>query len=156
MKYKMLLVITSLGVCFLSLVGCRGAGEAYAELLVLQNEVKQELQVENVQTQYQNFMCIGVAIVNSRFNEASEEEQQAARDTVIRLIDQHYRDREDITMVFVSFAEYRNWIVFSYSNSLNTRFYERDEQGKWVDKYGAQKFDNPFEKIFRRKSESPE
>jgi hypothetical protein len=149
---RYLLIVLLLGTLSAHMSGCRQAAKSYAEMIALSNDVKRELKVEDVRVSYQNFMCIGVSIVNSRFNTAPEYEQEKARQIVLELIRKKYGNRKNITSAFVAFVEFHNWYIFRYTNGLNTRFYNKDQSGNWVDKdgkwyldeHGKVDFDNLF------------
>lgn len=153
---RYLLMFLLLGSLSVHMSGCRQAAKSYVEMMALSNDVKQELKVEDVRVSYQNFMCIGVSVVNSRFNNASETEQEKARQIILQLIKRRYGDRKNITSAFVAFVVYHNyWYVFHYTNGLNTRFYNKDQNGNWVDKDGKWYLDEhgkiDFDKVFSEK-----
>ncbi len=125
-------IITVL-IAFIPWSGCMGrVGSEFAEAYHLRNAIVEEFGVEDTKVGIQNFTCVGVSFVNSRFNNEPEATQEEVRKRTLELISSSYPPGSMIDKAWISFVvRERRFLVLSYTNSLNTHFYERSGDGTW-------------------------
>jgi len=107
-----------------------GCADLY-DMRELRKEVIGQLGHKNVKVILQNGNCIGVSIINSSLGESPEKQQDAARQKVVNLIAEQYGKNPGITRAWIAFVKHRNYIIFRYTNALNTSHYEKQEDGTW-------------------------
>ncbi len=127
--------VTSLLFLLILIGGCsQQFREDFGKLFPLRNEICTQLNHKNVKVIIQNGNCLGVTVINSRFNDSEEKEKDLARKNILKVISTHFADSENITRAWISFQIYKNYYIFHYSNSLDTKFY-RKVNGAWKLKY---------------------
>jgi hypothetical protein len=119
---------------FIFLVSCsKEFREDFKNLFPLREALIKEFEVKDVRAVIQNGNCIGVSFINSKYNTEPEKIQEKVRQRTLELISSSYPDNDRINMAWVSFVKHKNYFfVFNYTDSTNTRFYNKSQDGSWV------------------------
>lgn len=119
---------------FILVVGCtKEFSQDFKNLFPLRDAIIKEFGIINVGVTIQNGNCIGVSFVNSKFNRQPESVQDDIRQRTLDLISSNYPDDDKINRAFVAFVIHRrHFFLFNYTDSRNTKFYEKSPDGSWT------------------------
>ena len=126
---------TAILVCvFFFVFGCsKEFRDDFKNLFPLRNAIIKEVGVKDVRVVIQNGNCIGVSFINSKYNDESETIQDEVRQRTLKLISSNYPNNRRINMVWIAFVIHKSYFfVFNYTNSINTKFYKKSQDGSWV------------------------
>jgi hypothetical protein len=117
-------------VAALSLSGCaQGLWQAIADLAPLRDQLIQTYHEDDVNIVIQNGNALGISFINSAFNDLpSKDAKEAKAREIAQFVKAHYARIDRIDTVWVSFVIHKNYfMVFNYTNSLDTFFFEKNE-----------------------------
>lgn len=119
---------------FFFVIGCsKEFRDDFKKLFPLRDAVMKEFGVKDVKVVIQNGNCIGVSFINSKYNGESETIQDEVRQRTLQLINSNYPNNRKINMAWIALVIHKRYFfLFNYTDSTNTKFYKKSQDGSWV------------------------
>ena len=126
------LIAALLCFCVLNGFGCSEQfRESMGSLWKLRVDISKAIGHANVNVTLQNNNCIGISLINSPFNDADADTQNELGEILCSMIEDHFGENDGIKYAWVSFVKHKKFGIAQYTNALNTKFYERSDDGTW-------------------------
>jgi hypothetical protein len=118
------IVLTAIAALALSACS-QGFFQDLSELSPLRDQLVQTYHEDNVTVIIQNGNALGISFTNSTFNNLpTREAKQAKAREIAELVKDNYSRIDHIDMIWVSFTIHKQYIIFNYTNSLDTFFFD--------------------------------
>ena len=120
------LLVAVLAATLLSACGARLVQDVQ-DLLPLRERLVATYHTEDVRLVVQNGNALGISFVNTPFNELPAADKAATARAIAQFAAANYASIDHIDHLWVAFVVHRQYVVVSYTNSLDTYFFEKDE-----------------------------
>ena len=101
----------------------RKDAQVFKEMIPLRNALVQKYKVADIRLATWNGNNLTISFINSSFNDLTDPEKQSKAAEIARFINTHYVSIMYIQSIFISFVIYKNYVLFDYTNSLHSYFF---------------------------------
>lgn len=97
------------------------------ELAPLRDQLVQTYAEDEINLQIQNGHAINVSFINSSFNDLPQADKEPKAQEIAQFVKDHYASIGKIDRISVSFVVHKQYVIFNYTNGLDTFFFDTKE-----------------------------
>jgi hypothetical protein len=117
-------LIIFVGVSLLSSLSCSKAVESISDLYSLRAELMREYNVEDINVVIQNANVLGISVINSAFNDLSEQEKERKAQEIAFFAKNHYKSIQSVDRIWVAFLASNTFIFFHFNQTMGVFSFE--------------------------------